>query len=77
MLGQEPVPFVSPEDILLAKLDGFRQGGEVSERQWRDIEGIVRTRFAKLDQSYLARGAERLGVTGLLERAMRGQKGGG
>lgn len=76
-LGEEPVPFVSPEDILLAKLDWFRLGGEVSERQWRDIEGIVRTRFANLDQSYLRRCAEQLGVTGLLERAMRGQTGEG
>jgi predicted nucleotidyltransferase len=32
---------------------------------------------ADLDQSYLRRGAERLGVTGLLDRAMRGQTGGG
>ncbi len=69
-LGEEPVPFVSPEDILLAKLDWFRQGGEVSERQWRDIEGIVRTRFGSLDRSYLKKGAERLGVAKLLERAL-------
>ena len=60
--GEEPVPFVSPEDILLAKLDWFRHGGEVSERQWRDLEGIIRTRSGSLDRSYQKRGAERLGV---------------
>jgi hypothetical protein len=69
-LGEDPVPFVSPEDILLAKLDWFRQGGEVSERQWRDIVGIVRTRFGSLDRSYLKRSAERLGVAKLLELAL-------
>ena len=74
-LSDEPVPFVSPEDILLAKLDWFRQGGEVSDRQWRDIEGIVRTRSASLDRTYLSLGAERLGVAALLDRAMRGQTG--
>src|SRR5207244_970961 len=26
-----------PEDILLQKLRWYRQGGEVSDRQWRDI----------------------------------------
>lgn len=69
-LAEEPVPFVSPEDILLAKLDWFRQGGEVSERQWRDIEGIVRARSASLDRAWLTRAAERLGVAALLRRAL-------
>jgi len=72
-LGEEPVPFVSPEDILLAKLARFRQGGEASERLWRDIEGIIRVRSGVLDRMYLRRGAERLGVTIQLDRAMQGQ----
>jgi hypothetical protein len=32
-LAKEPTPFVTPEDILLAKLFWFRSGGEVSEVQ--------------------------------------------
>jgi len=46
-------PFVTPEDILLAKLHWYRAGGEVSEVQWRDIKGIVRTRGQNLDVEYL------------------------
>jgi hypothetical protein len=55
-LSEVPTPFVTPEDILLAKLDWFRAGSEVSEVQWRDIRAIVRSRR---------------GITGLLERALK------
>jgi hypothetical protein len=68
-LSEAPAPFVTPEDILLAKLHWFRLGGEVSEVQWRDIQGIVRNRCDSLDREYLALSAKRLGVGALLERA--------
>ena len=29
--------FASPEDTILSKLEWYRMGGEVSERQWRDV----------------------------------------
>ena len=69
-LSEAPAPFVTPEDILLAKLHWFRAGGEVSDVQWRDIQGIVRSRRDTLDRQYLDRGAEKLGVAGLLGRAL-------
>ena len=59
-----------PEDILLQKLRWFRKGGEVSDRQWRDIAAIVRVQGARLDLEYLREGAAVLGVTDLLERAL-------
>ena len=59
-----------PEDILLQKLRWFRKGGEVSDRQWRDIAAIVRVQGARLDLEYLREGAGVLGVTDLLERAL-------
>ncbi len=34
--------FSSPEDVILAKLEWYRLGGEVSERQWRDILGVIK-----------------------------------
>ncbi len=34
--------FSSAEDTLLAKLTWYRDGGEVSERQWHDALGIIR-----------------------------------
>ena len=37
--------------------------------QWRDIAGIIRQRAATLDRVYLERGATKLGVSDLLERA--------
>ncbi len=33
--------FVSPEDVILLKLRWYSEGGEVSERQWRDIMGVL------------------------------------
>jgi hypothetical protein len=63
------VPVASTEDCLLAKLCWYRNGGEISGRQWSDIAGIVATNPA-LDRSYLDLWSARLGVTGLLEKAL-------
>lgn len=59
-----------PEDILLQKLRWYRQGGEVSDRQWRDILAIVRVQGTRLDRGYLESGARVLGVRDLLARAI-------
>lgn len=59
-----------PEDILLQKLRWYRLGGEVSDRQWRDVAAIVRVQGARLDREYLRDGAGILGVSDLLERAL-------
>ncbi len=61
-------PVASQEDILLAKLVWYRQGGEVSERQWSDITGLA-AGVAGLDRGYLEHWANRLGVMDLLDRA--------
>ena len=64
-----------PEDILLQKLRWFRRGGEASDRQWRDILGIVHVQGERLDRDYLERTAGLIGVDDLLRRAL-GDKGG-
>jgi len=58
------------EDTLLAKLEWYRQGGEVSERQWRDVLGIMKVQEGNLDLVYLHRWAKELKVSDLLERAL-------
>jgi hypothetical protein len=69
-LSEAPAPFVTPEDILLAKLHWFKAGGEVSGVQWRDIQGIVRGRGPTLDRIYLEQGGAKLGILALLEKAL-------
>lgn len=60
----------SPEDTVLRKLQWYRMGGEISDRQWNDVLGILRTQGGRLDHSYLRRWAEALEVADLLERAL-------
>jgi len=62
---------VSPEDIILSKLEWFRLGGEASERQWRDILGVLKTQAGALELNYLRQWAGELQVNDLLERALR------
>lgn len=70
-LSDLPTPFVTPEDIVLAKLRWFQAGSGVSEVQWRDILGILRASGERLDRTYLEQNAVKLGILELLERAFR------
>jgi hypothetical protein len=45
-------------------------GNEISERQWRDVLGVLKMKSGKLDQAYLRRWARELKVNDLLDRAM-------
>ena len=75
-LGDEDriFPLTTAEDIILHKLEWFRLGDGVSERQWHDILGVFRVQAGALDRDYLERWAGELGVADLLQRA-RGQAG--
>ena len=61
----------SPEDIVLAKLEWYRLGDEVSERQWNDVIGVLKVQGDSLDRPYLEKWAVELGVDDLLEKAWK------
>lgn len=62
--------FATPEDIILSKLQWYKMGGKVSDRQWSDILGVLKVQGTKLDMSYIRRWAEKLSISGLLKKAL-------
>ena len=68
--GTRPFNVASPEGTILNKLEWYRMGGEVSDRQWNDILGVLKVQGTGLDMAYLERWSASLNVTDLLERAL-------
>jgi len=68
--GFRPFYVASPEGTILNKLEWYRMGGEVSDRQWNDILGVLKVQGTNLDMAYLQRWAVALKVSDLLERAL-------
>ncbi|MDB5345759.1 MAG: hypothetical protein JWP89_4136 [Schlesneria sp.] len=60
--------FATPEDVVLHKLIWFRKGNETSERQWRDIAGILKAQQNRLDNTYIEEWADRLQIRDLWDR---------
>jgi hypothetical protein len=60
--------FLQAEDVLLGKLEWYKATDYTSERQWRDVLGMLR--FSKLDLEYTKHWASEIGVLDLLERAL-------
>jgi hypothetical protein len=68
--GGATLPVSSAEDVVLAKLDWYRRGGEASQRQWADVMGVLQATGSALDRPYLRGGAVELAVSDLLDRAL-------
>lgn len=60
--------FATAEDVILAKLEWYRLGGEQSDRQWQDVLGIIAVQGDRLDWNYMRQMAATLTVSDLLER---------
>lgn len=65
------IDVTAAEGIVIQKLSWFRSGGEVSDRQWRDVLGVLKAQGATLEVAELREWAQRCGVGDLLERATR------
>jgi len=62
-------PLASPEDVILRKLIWFRSGGGVSERQWLDVQNVLKVQKDRLDDAYLNQWAADLDLSPLLKKA--------
>ncbi|MCR9296041.1 MAG: hypothetical protein NXI32_25275 [bacterium] len=72
-LGGSPgfaLPIASPEDVIVIKLEWYRLGGEVSERQWGDVSRLIRLLGDTADIHYLREAASSVGVADLLARLL-------
>ncbi len=61
----------SPEDTILNKLEWYRTGGEVADRQWRDVLGVLKVQAKDLDMDYMRHWAHEIDVDDLLDRAVK------
>ena len=61
----------SAEDTVLSKLEWYQMSSGVSDRQWRDVLGVLKVQGERLDHTYMHRMATELGVSDLLEQALR------
>ena len=62
------VPIASAEDTILSKLEWFRLGNEVSERQWDDVVRVMKVLGDHANHEYLMRTAANLNVEDLLQK---------
>lgn len=62
--------FYAVEDLIVRKLHWFRLGNETSERQWRDIAGMLRLNRERLERDRLRAAATAAGVVDLLDKAI-------
>ncbi len=70
-IGNRTINVLRPDDTILSKLLWYRDGGGVSDQQWRDVLGVLRVSGAQVDHAYLDEWASRLGIELLLARARK------
>lgn len=66
----QAVYVASAEDMILQKLSWYRLTGERSDRQWGDVQGMLKVQGTALDFAYLAHWAAELALTDLLQTSL-------
>ncbi len=61
--------FASAEDVILKKMEFYREGG--SEKHLRDITGMLKVSGDEIDRAYIAEWADRLGLRGIWDMIRR------
>lgn len=70
--SEEQVYFATAEDVILAKLEWFQLGNQVSTQQLKDVRGILKTQADRLDLEYLIKNAKNMGLDDLLKSLLGG-----
>ena len=69
--GGDSLCVTSPEGIVLQKLVWYRSGDQASDRQWRDVLGVLKAQSGRMDLREMRMPAEVAGVADLLRKAIK------
>ena len=64
------VKIATAEDVIISKLVWFEKGGRSSERQWRDMLGVVSVSGTSLDTEYILFWSEKLNIRDLAKEVL-------
>lgn len=64
------VPIATAEDSIVSKLEWYRKTNESSDRQWDDVDRLIRLLGSTADLAYLHEAAQSVGVDDLLNRLL-------
>jgi len=67
---QKSFSVLSPEDIILLKLQWYQDTGCTSGKQWDDVLGILAVQADRLDYDYLKTWSQKLQISDLLQKAV-------
>ena len=68
--GYQPIWIASAEDVVLMRLEWYRDCGATADDQWNDILGVLKVQAPTLDLKYLHHVAQTLNLSDLLEQAL-------